>query len=289
MSQVNKIKEKRNKLRLHQAGIPMHVILIIWTILIIIPIAWVIMNSFKSSADILTDPYSLPIPPEYVNYKNAWSSAGIGRGFINSIIITAIAVTSIVFFAALPAYVMARKIFVGRKFVYYYFISGLMFPTFVAMVPLFLLMSKIKLLDTHLGLLLAYTAYSLPFTIFILFAFFRALPKALEEAALVDGAGPFRTFFTVMLPLAKPGLVSAAIFNVVGIWNEYVLALILIQSPELKTLPVSIANLMLVMQYKTDWGALYAGLIFSIIPVVIIYLIFQKQLSAQTTGGAVKE
>ncbi|HEY4554303.1 MAG TPA: carbohydrate ABC transporter permease, partial [Bacillaceae bacterium] len=267
----------------------MHLILLFWIALIIIPTLWVVMNSFKTSASILTDPYSLPIPPHIENYGNAWVDAGLGRGFINSIYITILSVIGIVFFSALPAYVLARKVFFGKKIVYYYFISGLMFPTFVAMVPLFLLMSKLQLLNNHFGLLLVYTAYSLPFTIFILYAFFRSLPKSLEEAALMDGAGPYRTFFSVMLPLAKPGLISAAIFNVVGIWNEYVIALILLQTPELKTLPVAVANLMLVMQYKTDWGALYAGLIMSIIPVIIIYILFQKQLASQTTAGAVKE
>ncbi|WP_407267874.1 carbohydrate ABC transporter permease [Radiobacillus sp. PE A8.2] len=279
----------KKKLKSRSSNWSTHVILTAWVLLIIIPTLWVVLNSLKSSANILIDPYSLPVPPHVENYENAWLDAGLGRGFINSIYITFLSVFSIVFFASLPAYVMARKKFAGKALVYYYFISGLMFPTFVAMVPLFLLMAKLNLLNNHFGLILVYTAYSLPFTIFILYAFFKALPRSLEEAAVIDGAGPFRTFFTVMLPLAKPGLISAAIFNVVGIWNEYVLALILIQTPELKTLPVSIANLMLVMQYKTDWGALYAGLIMSIIPVVIIYLIFQRQLAEQTTAGAVKE
>jgi N-acetylglucosamine transport system permease protein len=279
----------RNINPLKKAGWSKHLILMFWTALIILPTVWVVMNSLKTSNSILTEPYALPLPPHFENYQNAWEDAGLGRGFINSIYITILSVFSIVLFSAMPAYILARKVFRGRKIVYYYFISGLMFPTFVAMVPLFLLMTKLNLLNNHLGLLLVYTAYSLPFTIFILFAFFRSLPKSLEEAALIDGAGPYRTFFSVMLPLAKPGLISAAIFNVVGIWNEYVLALILIQSPELKTLPVSVANLMLVMQYKTDWGALYGGLIMSIIPVVIIYFIFQKQLAANTTAGAVKE
>jgi N-acetylglucosamine transport system permease protein len=279
----------RNIEWLKKADWSKHLILMFWTALIILPTLWVVMNSLKTSSSILTEPYALPIPPHVENYQNAWEEAGLGRGFINSIYITILSVFFIVLFSAMPAYILARKVFMGRKLVYYFFISGLMFPTFVAMVPLFLLMTKLNLLNNHFGLLIVYTAYSLPFTIFILFAFFRSLPKSLEEAALIDGAGPYRTFFSVMLPLAKPGLISAAIFNVVGIWNEYVLALILIQSPELKTLPVSVANLMLVMQYKTDWGALYAGLIMSIIPVIIIYLVFQKQLAANTTAGAVKE
>ena len=280
--------QKRKK-RLISKDWRSHIVLSFWVLLIIIPILWVLLNSFKTSASILTDPYAFPFPLHIENYFNAWGEAGLGRGFLNSIYITILAVISIVIFSAMPAYVLARMRFKGKSLVYYYLISGLMFPTFVALVPLFLLMSKLNLLNNHFGLLLVYTAYSLPFTIFILYAFFRTLPKSLEEAAMIDGAGPYRTFFTVMLPLAKPGLISAAIFNVVGIWNEYVLALILLQTPELKTLPVSVANLMLVMQYKTDWGALYAGLIMSIIPVVIIYIIFQKQLASQTTAGAVKE
>ena len=282
-------KDPKKKSRAYRNGWGTQTVLLIGSLIILIPVLWVVLNSFKTSSAILTDPYSLPIPPNLENYVNAWGEAGLGRGFLNSIVITAISVISIVFFSSMPAYVLARKVFIGRKAVYYYFVSGLMFPTFVAMVPLFLLMSDLKLLDSHLGLILVYTAYSMPFTIFILFAFFKDLPKSLEEAALMDGAGPFKTFFLVMLPLAKPGLASAVIFNIVGIWNEYVMALILIQTPELKTLPVSIANLMMVMQYKTDWGALYAGLIMSILPVVIIYIFFQRKLGAETTQGAVKE
>ena len=289
MDRQNKKIEPKRKQRFFRAGWTSQLVLMAGSLLILIPVLWVVANSFKTSNAILTDPYALPFPPILENYQNAWGEVGLGRGFLNSIIITAISVLSIVFFSSMPAYVLARKVFRGRKVVYYYFVSGLMFPTFVAMVPLFLLMSNLQLLDTHFGLLLVYTAYSLPFTIFILFAFFKDLPKSLEEAALMDGAGPFKTFFLVMLPLAKPGLASAVIFNIVGIWNEYVMALILIQSPELKTLPVSIANLMMVMQYKTDWGALYAGLIMSILPVVVIYILFQRKLGVETTTGAIKE
>lgn len=266
----------------------MHVVLFVWVALIFIPILWIVFNSLKTSSSILLAPWSLPIPPQWQNFVNAWNSAGLGRGFLNSLVITIISIFTIVGISALPAYVLGRIKFKLNRFFYYFFVSGLMFPTFIAMAPLFLLMNSLKLLDSHFGLILVYTAYSMPFTIFILTAFFAGLPEDLEEAAMIDGCGPFRIFFQIMLPLAKPGLVSAAIFNFVGIWNEYVIALILITDAKLKTLPVTLANLMMVMQYKTDFGALYAGIVMSIIPVIIVYLIFQKQLMSGTTSGAIK-
>lgn len=266
----------------------MHVVLFIWMAIIFVPIFWIGFNSLKTSSSILLDPWALPYPPHWQNFVNAWKNVGLGKGFVNSLIITTISIFSIVGVSSLPAYVLGRIKFKMNRFFYYFFVSGLMFPTFIAMTPLFLLMNKLNLLDSHLGLILVYIAYSMPFTIFILTAFFSSLPADLEEAAMIDGCGPFRVFFQIMLPLAKPGLVSAAIFNFVGIWNEYVIALILITDNKLKTLPVTLANLMMVMQYKTDFGALYAGIIMSMIPVIIVYLIFQKQLMSGTTSGAVK-
>ena len=281
------VKEHRTK----TSGTPslkiMHVVMLIWVALVFIPILWIAFSALKTSSSILLDPWSWPIPPHWKNFANAWNSAGLGRGFLNSLAITTISIFTIVGTSALPAYVFRMK-FKLNRFFYYFFVSGLMFPTFIAMTPLFLLMNRLGLLDNHFGLILVYTAYSMPFTVFILTAFFAALPKDLEEAAMIDGSGPFRVFFQIMLPLAKPGLVSAAIFNFVGIWNEYVIALILITDGKLKTLPVTLANLMMVMQYKTDFGALYAGIIMSIIPVIIVYLIFQKQLMSGTTSGAIK-
>src|SRR5690625_3120403 len=134
-----------------------------------------------------------------------------------------------------------------------------------------------------------WTLSSLAFTIFILTPFFKSIPKSIEEAAIIDGCGPFQVFFKVMLPLAKPGLISASIFNFVGIWNEYVIGLILVTDTEMKKLPVALGNLMMVIQYRTEFCALYEGIIIYIIPVIIIYLIFQTQLMAGTTSGAVKE
>ena len=265
-----------------------HLLLIIISILVIVPVIWVFVNSLKPSSEILLEPLSLPSQIEWDNFARAWNTAGLGTGFINSIIVTLISILLIVFISAMAAYVIARKRFRFRRSVQTIFLLGLMLPTFLAMAPLFLLMNKLNLVNSLPGLIMVYVAYSLSFTIFILIAFFKQIPHSLEEAAIIDGCGPFRVFWNIMLPLAKPGLISAAIFNFVGIWNEYILALILISNEELKTLPLQLANIMMVQQYHTDWGALYAGLVLSIIPVTIFFLIFQRRLIEGSTAGSIK-
>lgn len=266
-----------------------HLFLGVISILILIPVLWVFVNSVKSSSEILLEPLALPSKLEFGNFLRAWNEAGFGRGFINSIIVTLITVTLIVLISAMAAYVLSRKSFRLRSLIQNTFLMGLMLPTFLAMAPLFLLMNNLKLVNSLPGLIAVYIAYSLSFTIFMLIAFFNQIPKSLEEAAIIDGCGPFMLFWKVMLPLVKPGLISAAIFNFVGIWNEYILALILITDEDSKTLPLKLANIMMVQQYRTDWGALYAGLVLSFIPVTIFYLIFQKRLIEGSTAGAVKE
>jgi len=266
-----------------------HLFLAIISVLILVPVLWVFVNSVKSSAEILLEPLALPSKLEFGNYLRAWNEAGFGRGFINSIIVTTITVTLIVIISAMAAYVLSRKRFRFRIMIQNSFLMGLMLPTFLAMAPLFLLMNNLKLVNSIPGLITVYVAYSLSFTIFMLIAFFNQIPQSLEEAAIIDGCGPFKVFWMVMLPLVKPGLISAAIFNFVGIWNEYILALILITDDQAKTLPLKLANIMMVQQYRTDWGALYAGLVLSFIPVTIFYLIFQKRLIEGSTAGSVKE
>ncbi|MGE7216291.1 carbohydrate ABC transporter permease [Priestia koreensis] len=267
----------------------MHVVMILVTLLIAIPLLWVFLNSFKTSKQILTDPWSLPESITLKNYLNAWGEGGLGVGFINSAWITLLTVFLIVLISSMAAYVLAKKMFRLKRVIYLLFLMGLMLPTFLAMTPLFLLLNDMNLLNTYAGLIMVYVAFSLPFTIFMLTAFFRQIPSSLEEAAIIDGCGPFMVFWRIVIPLAKPGLISAAIFNFVGIWNEYVLALILISDDESKTLPLKMANLMMVQQYRTDYGSLYAGIILSIIPVMMFYLFFQRQLIEGSVAGGIKE
>ncbi|AIE84788.1 carbohydrate ABC transporter permease [Fimbriimonas ginsengisoli] len=257
-------------------------------LVILVPILWVLLSSLKTGDQIVGHPWSLPTTPHWVNYVNAWQTAGIGRAFGNSLLVTLGTLALLLPSGAMAAYVLARYEFPGRGLLFGGFLGGMMFPHFLVIVPLFFLMKSLDLLDTRTGLTIVYVAYSLSFTVFVLTGFFQTLPKELGEAAMIDGAGHAGTFWQVMLPLAKPGLIVVGIFNAIGLWNEYGLALVLIPSAANQTLPLGIANLTMTQQYQSDWGALFAGLVIVMLPVVIVYAIFRDRIHETMLAGAVK-
>lgn len=269
-------------------NIPLSFILIIYSIIVIFPLVWIFSSSLKSSMEIFANVWALPKGIKWENYVNAWIEAGIGKYFINSLFVTTTSVFFILLLSSMVAYVLTRFRFLGNSFVFYYFLGGLMIPTFLGIVPLFLLLKDLHLLDNFIGLILVYIAYSLPFSIFILTPFFKSLPHELAEAAIIDGCSDFAVFWRIMLPLAKPGLITVGIFNFLGIWNEYILALVIISSGELRTLPLGIANLYMVQHYQADWGTLFAGLTIVMVPTLIVYIIFSKKLTSGITLGALK-
>lgn len=267
----------------------LHAMLIAYTILVAYPMFWLLCASMKTSREIFENPWSLPSAFRLDNYVTAWVQADIGRYFINSVLVTTVSMILILLTGSMAAYALSRYLFRGRSIIHGLFISGMMFPVFLGIVPLFFLLQKLKLWDTHAGLILVYVAYSLPFTIFILTGFFKSLPYELAEAAMLDGCSQFGIFWRIMLPLAKPGLIAAAIFNFLGIWNEYPLALVILSRNELTTLPLGIANLVSVQNYRADWGALIAGLVIVLIPSLIVYLLSQRHITAGLTAGALKD
>lgn len=265
----------------------------VFLLLILVPIAWIFMSSLKSGVQIVGNPWSLPLTPHWENYANAWSQAGIGQAFLNSLVITLATLAILLPIGAMAAYVLARYVFPGRGLIFGAFLGGMMFPHFLVIVPLFFLLRSMNygalhMLDSKTGLTAVYVAYSLSFTIFVLTGFFQTLPKELGEAAMIDGAGHAGTFWKVMLPLARPGLIVVGIFNAIGLWNEYGLALVLVPSAENRTLPLGIANLTMTQQYQSDWGALFAGLVIVMLPVVIVYAIFRDRIHETMLAGAVK-
>lgn len=164
----------------------------------------------------------------------------------------------------------------------------MMIPIILGLIPLFFLLSDLGLDNTLFGLILVYSAINLPFGVFVLVGFFRSMPKELDEAASIDGSSHYGVFFRIMLPLAKPGLISVGIMNVLNIWNEYVLGTVIVNDPSQYTLPVGIAVMLEEMQYRTEWGPLFAGLLISIIPVLIIYIFYQRHITSGMMAGAVK-
>lgn len=266
-------------------------ILLLYTVIVAYPIVWMLSASLKTSYELFKSPWGLPAHPQWVNFAHAWTEAGIGRCFAISVIVTSITMFLILAVGSMAAYALARFVFPGRGLIHGTFMSGMMFPVFLSIVPLYLLLTNLGLLrgNLQLGALIAvYVAYSLPFTVFILTGFFKSQPQELAEAGLIDGCSHFTVFWRIMLPLAKPGLITAGIFNFFGIWNEYPLALVLIGEKDLYTLPLGIAKLQNVMQYSTDWGALFAGLVIIVLPTLFVYMIFQRQITEGLTAGAVK-
>ncbi len=260
----------------------------LFTLSVVLPLLWMTMTSVKSSPEIFASPWGLPTTPHWDNFANAWKAAGIAHYFANSLIVTTATLIFLIPIGAMAAYIFARYPFPGSKLLFGSFLGGMMFPQFLIIVPLFALMSNTHLLDTKIGLTIVYIAYSLPFTIFVLTGFFQTLPKDLDEAAMIDGCSHSRTFWQVMLPLAKPGLIVVGIFNGIGLWNEYSLALVLANSEQNKTLPLGIANLAMVMHYSGDWGALFAGLVIVMVPVLIVYWFFREKIHETMLAGAIK-
>ena len=262
-----------------------HVVLVAWSVLVIVPFAWAVIASTKTSREIFGEPWSLPASPQWDNFSRAWDK-GIGDYLLNSLIVVSGGVVLTMLLGSMAAYVLARYEFPGNRLIFYLFAAGMMFPVFLAIVPLFFVVENLGMLSTYHGLILVYTAYSLPFTVFFMHAFFRTLPTEYAEAAVVDGCSHTGVFFRVMLPMAKPGLLSVGIFNVLGQWNQFVLPQFL--SPEKPVLAQGIATLLASQRYEGDWGVLFAALTVAMVPVVIVYLIFYRQIQSGLTAGTLK-
>lgn len=255
---------------------------------VVAPLLWVVMTAFKTGQEIFASPWALPHQPQWSNFVRAWQEAGIARYFLNSTIVTLSTLAILLPIGAMAAYVFARYPFRGSNWLFGAFLGGMMFPLFLTIVPLFLLLARLGLLDSLSGLILVYVAYSLPFTVFVLTGFFQTLPQELLEAAFIDGCDHARAFWKVMLPLAKPGLIVVGVFNAIGLWNEYPLALVLVSSEERRTLPLGIANLLMTEQYQSDWGALFAGLVIVMLPVLAVYWVFRDRIHETMIAGALK-
>lgn len=261
----------------------------LYSILIIVPIGWMGLSSTKQSLEIFKGPWILPEQVQWQNYSNAWIDVGIGNNFINSVIITTISVSLILLLSAMATFAITRLDFHINRIVLYLFIGGLFLPKALMLSPLFILLNNLGVIDSYMGLVPVYIAYSFPFTVFVLTPFFNNIPEDLEEAAIIDGASIYELFWRIAIPLAKPGLVIAGLFNVFGIWNEYVFAYTIISSENLRTLPLGISNLLLTQYYQTNWGLLFAGLVMAVLPVFLIYVFFQRWLTEGIMTGALKE
>jgi N-acetylglucosamine transport system permease protein len=265
-----------------------HTVLVLWSLIVVLPLLWTLMTSFKTTREIFASPFSLPSQWSFANYVKAWTTAGIGDYFVNTVIVVASALVIVMVLGAMCAYVLARFAFPGNRIIYYAMLAGLTFPIFLAIVPLFFTLKNFGLLNTLPGLILTYVAFALPFTVFFLFSFFKALPEEIAEAAALDGAGEWATFFKVMLPMARNGLASVLIFNFLGLWNQFLIPVALNTDVSNYVLSQGLAAFASQAGYAVDFGALFAAVVITVVPVLVVYIIFQRQLQGSVSQGTSK-
>ena len=290
--------KKRNNLSLTK--IVIYIILGLLAISIIVSVGWVFIASIKQNSEFYQSPWKLPASFYLKNFSEAWNSAHMGEYMLNSVIVTAVALAILLVVALPAAYCLSRFKFRLRKILNILFMAGLFINVNYIVVPIFLMfidadnalksfgLSPLFLNNIYM-LALVYAATALPFTIYLLSGYFVTIPKTYEEAAYIDGSGYLRTMVKVILPMARPSIITVILFNFLSFWNEYIIAITLLSDPKgAKTLPVGLMNLMKAQNAAAQYGQMYAGLVLVMLPTLILYIIVQKKLTQGMTLGGLK-
>lgn len=264
------------------------IIMIIYSAIVIYPLIWTVLCSLKTNMEFFTNIYGFPKAFQFQNYVNAWVKAKIGTYFYNTFLITIVSVTLIIIMSTTTSYCLARYKFRFCKTVRALYIAGLLIPTMAGIVPLFVLLKKMSMLDNRFALIILYSVYALPFSILLMMAFFTTIPKELEEAATIDGCTYYKLFGKIMMPMAMPGIITLCIFQILYVWNEFTFSFIFISSEYKRTLQIGLANLQAVQYQRADWATLFAGVVIVMLPTIIMYLLFQKRIQEGITLGAIK-
>ena len=268
-----------------------YLLLCTYFLIVVYPMVWLFYSSLKSDREIFLRPFRLPTTLHWENFSNAWVGGHFRDYFFNSVLLTCSTVVVTTFLAAMTAYAVSRFQFRLARPIFFYFLAGLMIPIQLAIVPLFFELRAMDLLNSRGGLFLTYLAFGVPFSVFVLTGFFKTLPSSLHESALLDGASEFQAFWHVMLPLARPGLITVAIFLFLGNWNEFFVAFMTISgrgAEGIQTLPLGLAKITIVSNYRSDWGMAFAGLVMMMLPTLVAYIFLQKHLTKGITAGAIK-
>ena len=276
-----------------------YVVLGLLAVLILVPVMWVMVASVKETIEHYGSPWALPTHLHWQNFADAWTKANMGGYMLHSVTVTAMSL-AILLVVALPAsYCLARFKFVGQKFLNTCFMAGLFINVNYIVVPIYLMLSDADkwckttlgqaiLLNNHFVVAIVYAATALPFTIYLLSSYFATLPHDFEEAAYIDGAGYWRTMLEIIFPMAKPSIITVILFNFLSFWNEYIIVKTLVTDRDQWTLPAGLLNLMQAQQSAAEYGPMYAGLVLVMLPVLILYICVQKNLTKGMTVGGLK-
>ncbi len=279
--------KKQKKLNI--ALIPGYTLATLWVAFIFIIVGWVFFASFSTTKEILSgNLFAFETGFHFENYIKAWTTQNIGLFFLNSVFYTTISCTLVIFISAPAAYVLSRFKFKFNGLIQACFAGALGIPVIMIIMPLFSIVTALGLSNNRALIIFFYVAMSVPYSIVFLLSFFKNLSFTFEEAAAIDGCGPFQTFWKIMFPLAQPGIVTLTIFNFITIWNEFFMSSLFASKESVRPIAVGLYNIVKGMQYSNDYGGLFAAVIIVFLPTFIIYIFLSEKIVAGVTGGAIK-
>ncbi len=264
-----------------------YTMLVSFTILTITPLVWLFYSSLKSNAEIVQNAWALPQSFNFSNFTRAWKLGNMGTLILNSIFYSLVSTIITVYLASSAGYAFATFSFKINKFLYSFFLMGLLITVHAVLVPLFLMENAVGLDNTRLGIILPYVAFGLPFLIYLATSYIKGIPLALVEAATIDGAGHIKIFHSIILPMSKPIVTTMAIFSFLGNWNEFVFVFVLTNKESLRSLPVGVNAF--AGGLARNFGLLFAALVIAIIPMLVFYAIFYRMIIESFASGALKE
>lgn len=269
--------------------IPSYILLGIWVLFTFVLIGWVIFASFSTSQEIFSDHmFKFETGFHLDNYARAWSTQKVSVFFMNSLFYTVVACTSIILIASPAAYVLSRFKFKGNTSIQSLLASALGIPAIMIVMPLFSVVSRLRLTNNRWLLIFLYIAMNVPFTTFFLLSFFKSLSTTYEEAAAIDGCSPMGTFWRIMFPLVQPGIITVTVFNFITIWNEYFMSMIFANKTKVRPVAVGLFNMIQAMRYTGDWGGMFASVVIVFMPTFILYIFLSDRIIQGVTAGAIK-
>jgi raffinose/stachyose/melibiose transport system permease protein len=261
-------------------------VLIINAFMVLLPVFFLFNSALRETNSFASNPFSLARDPHWENFQQVWSDGEFATYLKNSVIVTGGSLIVILVCALGAGFILGRYNFKGNALIFGFILTGMLIPAKLAILPLFIQLKWMNLLDSHIGLILVYSSGALPAAVFIMSGFFRSLPSDLDNAARIDGASEFQLLTRVLAPLVRPGMAIVAIYSAIPIWNDFFLPLVFLQSPENKTIMQGLT--VFFGQYASQWGVLFAGLTMAALPLIILYLILSEQFIKGLTAGAVK-
>ena len=269
--------------------IPSYVLVVTWVIFTFVLIGWVFFASFSTSQEIFSDSmFKFESGFHFENYIRAWNTQKVSVYFMNSLMYTVVSCTSIILIASPAAYVLSRFKFRGNLSIQSLLASALGIPAIMIVMPLFSLVSRLRLTNNRWLLIFLYISMNVPFTTFFLLAFFKSLSTTYEEAAYIDGCSPMGTFWRIMFPLVQPGIITVTVFNFITIWNEYFMSMIFANKPKVRPVSVGLFNMIQAMRYTGDWGGMFASVVIVFLPTFLLYIFLSERIIQGVTAGAIK-